>query len=473
MFDQSNVVKVLMMNNPWLSGNKSDIFENYPHARFQLESLMKTLGMKSRRFAIVTGMRRVGKTTLMKQSIQRLLDQGIPANQLFYLPCDHPLLEGAEIPDLIEVIEMHFAPSNKWYLFLDEIHVTNQWNVWLKVIHDQNSAIRIVATGSANPALVQGMNDSGLGRWRETNLPTMSFAEYCQMKNMTPIEMPLFPDKDRRTSSAELWQMAEKTKTLQPWLKKYVQEGGFPERNDAEDLDDMNQVLYNDLFIIMLRRDLIRYLDIRKLDAFTRLFRYMIEQTGQIVNITKIAKEIGEISKDTVNEYLDHFCSFGLLYKAEMLDKGGSKILKTQSKYHISDPALYSIFHQGSVLDTNKAGNLIESLVYKHVADRFGTRGEHLGYFRDKSNRNKEIDVVLKNKECMHFMEVKYQSNAKPKASDALMNMARQYPEEHYYFLTKDNSSVGILRDDNATILSLPVHTFLYWVSAKTKTDYK
>lgn len=469
MMEHSNVIKVLMMNNPWLSGKKQNIFDQYPHARFQLETLMKTLETKHRRFAIVTGMRRVGKTTLLKQGIQRLLEGGTPAHQVFYLPCDHPLLESGQIPDFIEVIEAHFAPSGTWYLFLDEVHLTSQWNVWLKVIHDQNPSIRITATGSANPALVQGMKDSGLGRWREINLPTMSFAEYCRMKDMKhmkPPEMPPFPDEGSTITDTEVWQMVEHTKTLQPLLAQYVSEGGFPERNGAEDLEDMNQLLYNDLFIIMLRRDLIRYLDIRKLDAFTRLFRYMIEQTGQIVNITNLAKEMGDISKDTVSEYLDHFCSFGLLHKAEMLDKSGSKILKTQSKYHIADPALFSIFHPGSLMETSKAGSLVESVVYKHIADRYGTKAEDMGYFRDKSNRNREIDIAWKLQERMHFLEVKYQSNAKPRESDALMHLARQYPRERYYFITKDNSSAGIHKEVEANILTLPLHTFLYWVSA-------
>ena len=442
---------------------------------------MKTLLSKNRRYIILTGLRRVGKTTLLKQCIHQLLEKETSGNTIFYLPCDHPLLDAAEIPDFIEVIETHFAPKGNWHLFLDEIHLTKNWNVWMKVIYDQNPSIRMVATGSANPALVQGLNDSGLGRWREINLPTMSFAEYCHMKNIAPIKMPLFPLEKAPLSVAQHWQMMEDTKKLQPLLNQYVAEGGFPERCGTEDLDDMNQLLHDDIFVIMLRRDLIRYLDIRKLDAFTRLFRYMIEQTGQVVNLTKMAKEIGDISKDTVAEYIDHFCNFGLLHKAELMDKGGSKILKSQSKYHVSDPALYSIFHQATQLESGHSGSLMESIVYKHMTDfthaSFDKSFESLGYFRDKSNRDKEIDVVLKHNpghdtgendiSGMHFIEVKYQQNAKPKASDALMTMARRHPESNYYFLTKDSSGSGILKEEKATITSLPVHTFLYWVSAK------
>ncbi len=216
------------------------------------------------------------------------------------------------------------------------------------------------------------MGDSGLGRWHEINLPTMSFAEYCHLRN-----------------------------------------------------------------------------------------------------VTDIAKELGDISKDNVSEYLDYFCSFGLLYKAEMIDKGGKKILKAQPNYHIADPALYAIFHQNPLSDKTAAGSLVESVVYKHIADAVITAGTEIGYLRDKKNRDKEIDVVFKYNNTFNYVEVKYQDNAAPKETDALMNLSRTKPEGCYIFLTKNNADGGIHnKEDLSPIIALPVHTFVYWVGNSIISPY-
>ncbi len=465
MLNKENIATVLLINSPWLTGKSFAIRELYPQARFQLNVLTKTLVAKQRRQVIVTGLRRVGKTTLMKHAIDWLLSEGVPPGNIFYVPCDHPLMESAEISDIIDAIETNFSPQNPWYLFIDEVHLTKNWNTWLKVIYDHNSNLRIVATGSANPAFVQGMSDSGLGRWHEINLPTMSFAEYCHLRNVEKIEMPSFPIDTKQIMLADLWKLIENTKRLQPLFLQYMKEGGFPERCGTDNLDYVDRLLYNDIFVTMLRRDLVRYLEIRKLDAFTSLFRYMIEKTGQIANATDIAKELGDISKDTVSDYLDYFCSFGLLYKAEMIDKGGKKILKAQPKYHIADPALYAIFHQDPLSDKTAAGNLVESVAYKHVADFIGKASCEIGYLRDMKNKDKEIDVVFKYSNTLNYVEVKYQDNAAPKKTDTLMNISKAKPEGGYYFITKNSSDGKIYKQGSPSpIIALPVHTFVYWV---------
>lgn len=62
-----------------------------------------------------------------------------------------------------------------------------------------------------------------------------------------------------------------------------------------------------------------------------------------------------------------------------MIDRGGKKILKAQPKCHIADPALYAIFHQDPLSDKTAAGNLVESVVYKHIADAVSTAGSGIG----------------------------------------------------------------------------------------------
>jgi predicted AAA+ superfamily ATPase len=381
-------------------------------------------------------------------------------------------MEGAEIPEIVEIIEINFAPQGSWYLFVDEVHLTNRWNDWLKIIYDQNHDLRIAATGSASPLLVKGMSDSGLGRWHEIHLPTMSFAEYCHLRKLESVAMLPFPINERSLTPADVWQLTEQTLTLQPTFLQYLLEGGFPERCAADNPDYVDQLLYRDIFVTMLRRDLIRYLEIRKLDSFTRLYRYMIEHTSQLANISNIAKEIGNISKDTIAEYLDYFCSFGLLYKAALMDKGGSKILKAQAKYHIADPALYTIFHRDPLSDKTAAGHLVESVVFKHLVDTLKASGEEVGYLRDPRSNHKEIDVVFTLNNTAYYIEVKYQEGATPKSTDLLFKLSTNQPEGNFFYLSKNSSASGIINvEGRSRIIQMPVHTFLYWISAVKNTS--
>ena len=117
--------------------------------------------------------------------------------------------------------------------------------------------------------------------------------------------------------------------------------------------------------------------------------------------------------------------------------------------------------------DKTAAGNLVESVVYKHVADFVSTAGTEIGYLRDKKNRDKEIDVVFEHNNTLNCVEVKYQDNAAPKEADALISLARARPSSNYFFLTKDSTDGGIhKKEDLSPIIALPVHAFVYCVSA-------
>ena len=107
----------------------------------------------------------------------------------------------------------------------------------------------------------------------------------------------------------------------------------------------------------------------------------------------------------------------------------------------------------------------MESVVYKHIIDDVGTAGTESGYLRDKKNKDKEIDVVFKYNNTLNYVEVKYQDNAAPKETDALMNVSKAKPEGNYYFITKNSADGGIhKKEESSPIIALPVHTFVYWI---------
>lgn len=128
-----------------------------------------------RRFTVLSGVRRVGKTTIMYQIIDHLIDGGINPKNIFYATFDNPILKLVDVDSVLSIYESLYPIEGTRYIFFDEIQYSKNWELWMKVIYDSRKDIRLVATGSASPILEKGATDSGTGRWSVLKIPTMSF----------------------------------------------------------------------------------------------------------------------------------------------------------------------------------------------------------------------------------------------------------------------------------------------------------
>ena len=124
-----------------------------------------------RRFAVLSGARRVGKTTIMYQMIDELLDKGINPKNILYVSYDNPIIKLVNVETVLSIYESLYPIEGNRYLFLDEIQYTEHWELWMKVIYDSRKDIRLTATGSASPILEKGSADSGTGRWSVLKIP--------------------------------------------------------------------------------------------------------------------------------------------------------------------------------------------------------------------------------------------------------------------------------------------------------------
>ena len=156
-----------------------------------------------RRTVILTGTRRVGKTTIQYQMIQTLLEQGVPPQKIVFVSMDHPMLKLSGFNDVLECYHENVYPEQDVYYFFDEVQYAQDWDKWLKTIYDMQPDTQVVATGSASPALMRGSRESGAGRWSVIQVPTMSFYEYCELLN---IDRPQIPEKLKITPMLRMTQ---------------------------------------------------------------------------------------------------------------------------------------------------------------------------------------------------------------------------------------------------------------------------
>lgn len=157
---------------------------------------------------MLSGARRVGKTTIPYQLAQEALEEGYRPHEVLYVSFDHPILKLTPLDRILEVFRVNIAAgSANVLLLLDEIHHAQDWSLWLKLTVDRNPRYRVVATGSASTVLGVEGTESGVGRWVEIKIPTLSFYEYAELlelerprfpADLTPASLPELPAAGRR-----------------------------------------------------------------------------------------------------------------------------------------------------------------------------------------------------------------------------------------------------------------------------------
>lgn len=323
------VIKVLRQYNPWWRNPLAIKEENKPQKRLAYYEALRMISHKTiRRFAVLSGARRVGKTTIMYQMMNSLIDEGVNPKNILYVSFDNPIVKLVNVETVLSIYESLYPIEGTRYIFLDEIQYTEHWELWMKVIYDSRKDIRLTATGSASPILEKGSTDSGTGRWSILKIPTMSFYEYCRLLQ---IEEPILPDNLRLTrlvkmSKAELGDLMDRFVPLEGHFNRYLMIGGFPELVLSDDDMYAQRMLREDVVDKVIKRDVLTLFNIRSPLLMEKLFLYLCMNSTEIFSVTTAAKELENTSAATIDSYIEALEMSNLIYLSKPMDVG-SKLL--------------------------------------------------------------------------------------------------------------------------------------------------
>ena len=473
---KDGILKVLRGFNPWwVSGTVSPAFQkNYK--RFAYYEAMKRMQGGIRRTVVITGARRVGKTTIEYQMINSLLEQGVSAQQIVFISLDHPMLKLAGMDDILECYHENVYAGQDVYYFFDEIQYATDWASWLKTIYDTQPETSVVATGSASPALVRGSTESGAGRWTVIQVPTLSFYEYCALIGLPDLGLSpsLKPTQLLRMTQQERGQLMNKLAAVQNHFTRYLQVGGFPELALAKDDFLAEQVMREDVVDKVLKRDLPALYNIRNATELERIFLYLCNVSSEIVSIDAMAKELNGVSRQTVQNYIDYLESANLIYMSYPVSLEGKKILKARPKIYIADAAIRNAVLMDSEILSNpiEMGKMVETAIYKHVAAFYYQKATRVGYYRG-GKKGKEIDIVVDYPNIRNILiEVKYREQAAVPDSDAIIEHCRDAASA--IIVTKRADDFGEhTAPDGSKLLRIPAFAFLYLLGHAEKNGYK
>lgn len=471
---KEKILKVLTAYNPWWKSGSTNPTLTKAYKRFAYYDAMSKLeNTDIRRTVVLTGTRRVGKTTIEYQMIDALLKQGIAPRKILFVSLDHPMLKLSSFEDILDCYHENIYPDNDVYYFFDEIQYAQDWDRWLKTIYDMNPETKVVATGSASPALMKGSTESGAGRWSVISVPTLSFYEYCEL---TGVNQPDFDAELKVTSfltmnHQEQTQVMLKLSDIQKHFVRYLQIGGFPELALSNNDILAQQIMRDDVVDKVLKRDLPSLYNIRNSTELERIFLYLCNVSSEIVSIDSVAKELNGVSRPTVENYIRYLESANLIYQSWPVDMSGKKALKAKPKIYIADAAIRNAVLMDDDMLTNptEMGKIVETAVYKHVASFYYQNATSVGYYRG-GKKDKEIDIVVSYPKTKNLLiEVKYREEAPIPDDSAICELCSQASAA--IIVTKTPDDYGLHNaPDGTKMIRIPAYAFLYLLGHAEKT---
>lgn len=472
IISDEQIIKILWQYNPWWRSAAAVREESKPRKRLAYYEVIKMLEHKSiRRFVVLSGVRRVGKTTVMYQVIDHLIEEGIDPRNILYVTFDNPMLKLVNVENVLSIYDSLYPVTGTKYLFMDEIQYTDHWELWMKVIYDSRKDVRLVATGSASPILERGSADSGTGRWSVLKIPTLSFYEYCRLLEL---DVPNLPEHVRlselvKMNRAQLGELMNRFTAIQNHFNRYLTIGGFPELVLSDDDFYAQRMLREDVVDKVIKRDVLSLFNIRSPLLMEKLFLYLCMKSTEIFNATTAAKELENISVVTIDSYIAALEMSNLIYLAKPMDVGSKGALKGKPKIFIADAAIRNavLMIDDVLADERELGVMVETTVYKHMVSFFQNSTAQLGYFRKARDNQKEVDVVAELPRQKLLCEVKYRNNSHLSDTDAIVELCRDAESgvTGAFLVTKRLDDYGIVKHETLVpILRVPAIAFLYFL---------
>ena len=363
---------------------------------------------------ILTGVRRCGKSTILKMIMERLsTEYGVSKEHIISCRYDSMEYEDMTAKQMYSHLKEQIVPNGKTYLFLDEIQEIEGWE---KVINSIASDydVDLYITGSNSRMMSSEISTYLTGRYISFRIFTLSFSEYLTFKSQyTMIDNP------------------------KGELANYLRLGGFPATHLREYSQDEVYTIVRDIYNSTVFSDIVKRNQIRKIDQLERVVKYTFNNIGNTFSAKSISdylkSEHRSIDNETVYSYLEKLEKAYLLHRCSRYDLQGKQILKTQEKFYLADTSLrYSVL--GYSVDS--VASSLENVVYLELCRR--------GYVVNVGKTaDGEIDFVAVRQNEKLYIQVIQQINSEKtekREYERLLAIHDNYPK---YVLTADDFAGG------------------------------
>lgn len=415
---RDDLLRIFREQNPWHRGGTVPQALAPRTERYLARVLWRRLlDDDPRRHHVVLGPRRVGKTTVLYQTVRRLIDADVPASKVWWLRLDHPLLVQASLGSLVSgLLEGSQATvDDPLYLMMDEIVYADSWDLWLKTLYDERWPVRIAATSSGTAALRSKRHESGIGRWElhhlmpclldEAQLLTaggqaagLDLPAPARCLGETLASLPPGPVVQTRSN------MQSSNTNMRHFLTMV---GGFPElltrrtppqgELDSNDFEDQvlesQRILRGDAVARAVYQDIPQAAGVDNPMNLERLLYLLANDVTGILSPKRLSNELG-ISQPTVERYISFLEQAYLIFTLSNYSGSEHSIQRRGRKLYFTDCAVRNAALQRGLSPLHspeEQGALLENLVAASLRVLELNGGGRLHHWRDG---NSEVDVI-------------------------------------------------------------------------------
>ena len=366
---------------------------------------------------VITGMRQVGKTTILKQLYELvestnkvLLDLSNPLYQQIFTETNYDNVWH-------NLTDFGVTNSEPAFIFLDEVQNLPTIPQVAKYLYDHWS-VKFVLTGSSSYYLKNLFSESMAGRKVVYTLYPLNFGEFLTFKNVKRQSFSTWDEKAEYGTKIRYERLIK-------YYQEYLRFGGFP-RVVLEPDQDRKQVLLGEIFTSYFELDVSNLADFRNLTKLKDLILLLVGRVGSSLDVSRLALEL-DVSRDTVYSYLDFLEHTFFISLVSRYAKSLDKQVAGRKKVYLCDGGL--AFYLGNI----GQGELFEQSVYQNLRTKY----QKISYWRDRSG---EIDFIIQDKEDLVALEVKLTATKKYQVK--LAKLAKKLKIKESYLISLNFSQL-------------------------------
>ena len=418
--------------NPWHETGEIGR-DRVPPVERRLAQLLwrRLLGEGLHRYQVIQGPRRVGKTTVLRQTVRRLLAHGVEPRRIWWLQMDVPDVKRHNLRAVMEhvIVASGASPERPAYVMIDEVARAEQWALWLKTFYDDSWPVEILATASSIEKLRGARMESGIGRWDEQYLLPCSFSEFIEL-------CPLASQDTSPAGATATERLGETIEALAPaaYASRELHEardilmliGGWPDlllqtraeldapaleppasrrapvappdlvhRGDvfADNVRRAQDRLQSDVVDRVIFRDIQESVDVENPARLRDLLHVLADQVTGVMSPEKISRILG-VSQPTIRRYSALLANSYLTFALPNYSGSEHAVQRRGQKVYFWDTAVRNAVLSRATTPLSRAGEygqLLENLAASTLRALGETTSTRVYYWR---RGNHEVDLV-------------------------------------------------------------------------------
>lgn len=296
---------------------------------------------------VITGIRRCGKSCIMKMIIDEIKTQGIDDEHIIYIPLDSRKFKNIQTPEELEnKIDEYIKDDGYYYLLVDEIQNVKEFEKVIQAFQEEGN-FSIFLTGSNSYLLSDEISTKLTGRYINFEIYTLDFNEYVEMKKFMNLDVKI---------------------NIIEEFNEFIINGGFPKSLEFSDIH-AKQLYTKSIIEEIFEKDIRTRNKIRNKEVFEAIRSYIINNYGSTFSLNNVHdyfrnKEKINITKITLRNYIDILQKAKIIYRCDRFDQKSKRVLKGEYKFYIADMALFFSLNTDNRINY---GSSLENLVYLYL----------------------------------------------------------------------------------------------------------